>query len=70
MPPMALPNAREGAPARAVQPNDDDGLLVPVRAEPRKPWLAWQGMGRREVATSVPTEIVEIENGQTLKFTS
>jgi adenine-specific DNA-methyltransferase len=31
-----------------------------VAPEPRKPRLAWQGMWRKEVAVSVPTQVVEI----------
>ena len=37
----------------------DDWSLT-VSAEPRKPRLAWQGMWRKEVAVSVPTQVVEI----------
>lgn len=36
----------------------DRSLTLDV--QPRKPRLAWQGMDRREVAVSVPTQIVEI----------
>jgi adenine-specific DNA-methyltransferase len=36
-----------------------DGTLT-LDVEPRKPRLAWQGMDRREVAVSVPTQVVEI----------
>ena len=36
----------------------DRSLTLDV--EPRKPRLAWQGMDRREVAVSVPTQVVEI----------
>jgi DNA modification methylase len=33
---------------------------VPAEVEPRKPRLVWQGMDRRELAVSVPTQVVEI----------
>lgn len=36
-----------------------DGTLT-LDVEPRKPRLAWHGMDRREVAVSVPTQVVEI----------
>ncbi len=37
-----------------------DDWSLQVIAEPRKPRLAWQGMWRKEVAVSVPTQVVEI----------
>lgn len=45
-------------PAAAAQPDGDFTLAVEV--EPRKPRLAWQGMARKEIATAVPTQVVEI----------
>ena len=33
---------------------------VSLEVEPRKPRLAWQGMERKELAASVPTQVVEI----------
>ncbi|MSP60461.1 MAG: hypothetical protein EXR72_08980 [Myxococcales bacterium] len=44
--------------ATAAAPEQDFTLRVEV--EPRKPRLAWQGMDRRELAVSVPTQVVEI----------
>ncbi|MGH7270623.1 MAG: hypothetical protein ACREJ3_09345, partial [Polyangiaceae bacterium] len=35
-------------------------LSVTLDVEPRQPRLAWQGMGRKEAAVSVPTQVVEI----------
>lgn len=35
-------------------------LSITLDVEPRKPRLAWQGMERKEVAPSVPTQVVEI----------
>jgi len=35
-------------------------FALTLEVEPRKPRLAWQGMDRREVAVSVPTQVVEI----------
>jgi hypothetical protein len=35
-------------------------LELRVDVEPRKPRAVWQGMDRSQVATSVPTQVVEI----------
>ncbi len=47
------------APA-APAPAPERDLTLAVEVEPRKPRLAWQGMDRRELAVSVPTQVVEI----------
>jgi adenine-specific DNA-methyltransferase len=47
-----------GPPAPAMPSNGD--LALTVEVEPRKPRLAWQGMARKEIATAVPTQVVEI----------
>ncbi len=44
--------------SNGVKEPSDRTLTLDV--EPRKPRLAWQGMDRREVAVSVPTQVVEI----------
>lgn len=46
-----------------AEPTKESGFTdraVTLDVEPRKPRLAWQGMGRREATVSVPTQIVEI----------
>jgi len=45
-------------PPDSAASNGDAALTVEV--EPRKPRLAWQGMSRKEIATAVPTQVVEI----------
>lgn len=49
--------ATHGAPAEV---NDSSDLTLTLEVQPRKPRLAWQGMTRKEVATAVPTQVVEI----------
>ncbi|SRR6266545_2170886 len=46
-------------PAAPPVPLDSD-LAITVDVEPRKPRLAWQGMERKELAPTVPTQVVEI----------
>ncbi len=48
------------SPGPTVQPSLDGSSTLSVEVEPRKPRLAWQGMSRKEVATAVPTQVVEI----------
>jgi hypothetical protein len=40
--------------------SEGTGLEITLDVTPRKPRLAWQGMWRKEMATSVPTQVVEI----------
>src|SRR6267142_912091 len=42
----------------ASLPTND--LALSIEVERRKPRLAWQGMERRELATPLPTQVVEI----------
>ncbi len=53
-----------GKPAIPVPTTNGAGtssdLTLAIEVEPRKPRLAWQGMNRKEVAESVPTQVVEI----------
>lgn len=42
------------------QPVASTDRSLTLDVEPRKPRLAWQGMDRREVAVSVPSQVVEI----------
>ncbi len=42
------------------QPSVAGDLALTLDVEPRKPRLAWQGMERKELAASVPTQVVEI----------
>ncbi len=46
--------------APPTTPETEYDLAVTLDVEPRKPRLAWQGMDRRELAASVPTQVVEI----------
>ncbi len=46
--------------AETTQGSGVTDRAVTLDVEPRKPRLAWQGMDRREVAVSVPTQVVEI----------
>lgn len=51
------PHNAPGAPAPRLAPSD---IAITLDVEPRKPRLAWQGMERKELAGTVPTQIVEI----------
>jgi len=46
--------------APAMRSLAGDDWTLTVAPEPRKPRLAWQGMWRKEIAVSVPTQVVEI----------
>jgi adenine-specific DNA-methyltransferase len=43
-----------------LAPAPENDLAVTLDVEPRKPRLAWRGMERKELAASVPTQVVEI----------
>jgi DNA-binding TFAR19-related protein (PDSD5 family) len=53
LPPPTMADAPAGA-------SEGAGLEITLDVTPRKPRLAWQGMYRKEMATSVPTQVVEI----------
>lgn len=57
--PKAESTTPESKPTTNGQRERGDTSLV-LDVEPRKPRLAWQGMGRKEAAVSVPTQVVEI----------
>lgn len=44
----------------AVTASEGAGLEITLDVTPRKPRLAWQGMWRKEMASAVPTQVVEI----------
>jgi DNA modification methylase len=52
--------AKTTTPPTASPPPPASDLTVTLDVEPRKPRLAWQGMGRKELAGAVPTQVVEI----------
>lgn len=55
----------------ARSPKNISDLSVTLDVEPRKPRLAWQGMERKEMAGSVPTQVVEIVRpGRAIERTS
>jgi len=47
-------------PTNVSRPSPSEELELRVDVEPRKPRVVWQGMDRSQVATSVPTQVVEI----------
>ena len=57
-------------PSKATHPTNGAGTAstsakpasweITLDVAPKKPRLAWQGMWRKEVAVSVPTQVVEI----------
>lgn len=49
-----------GFPVPAAAPKPPNDFTLELAVEPRKPRLAWQGMGRKEAVVSVPTQVVEI----------
>jgi adenine-specific DNA-methyltransferase len=49
-----------GFPVPAAAPPAANDFTLELSVEPRKPRLAWQGMGRKEAVVSVPTQVVEI----------
>jgi DNA modification methylase len=53
LPPPTMADAPAGA-------SEGAGLEITLDVTPRKPRLAWQGMWRKEMAISVPTQVVEI----------
>jgi adenine-specific DNA-methyltransferase len=60
--PASIPrmHTKPAAAPAAVPAIPDNDLAVTLDVEPRKPRLAWQGMDRKEIAASVPTQVVEI----------
>lgn len=56
----APPEPAAPSPAPTMRSLAGDDWSLTVAPEPRKPRLAWQGMWRKEVAVSVPTQVVEI----------
>lgn len=59
-PPAAQPAGGPPATSTPASVPPDAQQAVVVDVEPRKPRLAWMGMERREMATAVPTQVVEI----------
>jgi DNA modification methylase len=55
-PALPVPNTTD---AEATA-SEGAGLEITLDVTPRKPRLAWQGMWRKEMAASVPTQVVEI----------
>src|SRR5689334_17095680 len=59
MPKTTTPQQAASTPESSVSAAGGDRALT-IDVEPRKPRVAWQGMDRRELAGSVPTQVVEI----------
>lgn len=59
-PVSATPAAQQSANATQMRSLAGDDWSLTLEVERRKPRLAWQGMWRKEVAVSVPTQVVEI----------
>lgn len=61
---VALSERQAAGSAPAAEPiapaSTTTDRAITLEVEPRKPRLAWQGMGRRELAAAVPTQVVEI----------
>jgi DNA modification methylase len=55
-PALPAPNMTDAA----ATASEGAGLEITLDVTPRKPRLAWQGMWRKEMAASVPTQVVEI----------
>jgi len=60
---LAFPEVGPSSPApppTVPQNGHSTDRSITLDVEPRKPRLAWQGMARKEIATAVPTQVVEI----------
>lgn len=58
--PPAAPPTIPSAQGASAEDSGSSDLTLTLEVQPRKPRLAWQGMARKEVATAVPTQVVEI----------
>lgn len=55
---LAFPEVAPSTESGSDQSTSD--LTLPLQVEPRKPKLVWNGMWRKEIATAVPTQVLEI----------